>query len=176
MNTLAGALMTEAETAAVDTLNLAKNLVSELSKAERTIACEVKEVAASPSANETLLVVIEAEVVEKDKEVDEDLLLLLASQTTALSAIVGSETDKSPPSAAALFVSFLTGAQKAGFFLGILTAFDGIMIKCLGSGEGTRQTFAGRRRRQQVFGSNDIESHDARVRLMPHRYGLHCSR
>ena len=96
-------------------MNLASSLVSELSKAEQTMACEVKEVAASPSANETLLAVVEAEVVEKDIEVDEALLLLLASQTTALSAIVGSETDRSPPSAAALFSSL---PREAGFFLG----------------------------------------------------------
>ena len=59
--------MTEAE-ASADTMDLAKSLVSELSNAERTMACEVvDEVAASPSANETLLAVVEAEVVEKDR-------------------------------------------------------------------------------------------------------------
>jgi len=125
----------EAEAIAADTLNLAKSPVSELSKAERTMACEVKEVVASPSANETLLVVDEAEVVENDTEIDDDLLLLLASQTTALSAIVGSETDESPPSTAAFFTS---KATQACLFWGILTGFDGIMIRCLGSGEGTR--------------------------------------
>jgi hypothetical protein len=79
--------------------------------------------------------VVEAEVVEK--EVDEDLLfLLLAPQTTALSAIVGSEIDKSPPSTAALVILF--EAPEARCFLRILTGFDGMMIKCLGSGEGTR--------------------------------------
>jgi hypothetical protein len=78
--------------------------------------------------------VVEAEVVEKDTEVDEDLLLLFASQTIALSATVSSETGKSPPSTAAVLVA----APAARFFLGIFTAFDGMMIKCLGSGEGTR--------------------------------------
>jgi hypothetical protein len=82
----------EAEEVAADTLNLVTGLVSDPAKAERTIACEDKEVAASPSASCgkcTLLVVVEAEVENAD---DEDLLLLLlAPQTIALSAIAGSE-------------------------------------------------------------------------------------
>jgi hypothetical protein len=101
-----GAVTTEAEEAAADTLNLVTGLVSDPAKAERTIACEDKEVAASPSASCgkcTLLVVVEAEAVENAD--DEDLLLLLlAPQTIALSAIAGSEIDKSPPSTAALIV------------------------------------------------------------------------
>jgi hypothetical protein len=132
-----GAVTTEAEEAAADTLNLVTGLVSDPAKAERTIACEEKEVAASPSASCgtcTLLVVVEAEAVEKAD--DEDLLLLLlAPQTTALSAIAGSEIYKSPPSTALIV---LLEAPAGRCFLRILTGFDGMLIKCLGSGEGTR--------------------------------------
>ena len=120
---------------------------------------------------------VEAEAVEKAD--DEDLLLLLlAPQTIALSAIVGSEVDKSPPSTAALVV--LLEAPEARRFLHILTCFDGIMIKCLGSGKARElqldRTSAGQERRQTL---NVLEQHrSARCSdwlSASHRCELRCS-
>src|SRR5690349_14253814 len=95
---------------------------------------EDEEVAASPSANEIPEVVTEGEEVDDDKV---ELLLLLASQTTDLSAIAYSRTDRSPPSLAAFFTS--EEARSFGaFFLRIFKGFSGNLIKWLGTGEGTR--------------------------------------
>ena len=65
---------------------------------------EVEEVAAPPSANLMLQEGEEVEtVVEVDTEVEDDLLLLLASPDTALSVVDSPELDRSPPSADAFF-------------------------------------------------------------------------
>jgi hypothetical protein len=57
-----------------------------LPRTEITVLCKAKEVAASPSANRTILAVEEVGVVDEDFGVENELtLLLLALQNTVLS-------------------------------------------------------------------------------------------
>ena len=65
-----------------------KSLSPSIPKTEITSSCKTKEVAASPSANETILAIEEEEAVDEHREVDDEhILLFLALQDSAFSIL-----------------------------------------------------------------------------------------
>ena len=95
----------------------ARNFSPLVPKTEITSSCKTKEVAASPSANETILAV-EEEAVDEDKEVDDaHILLLLVLQDSAFSVL---------------------GTLGLSFSRTLGSASPGNTIRCAGTGEGTK--------------------------------------